>query len=140
MREVLTDNGKFKICESIKELTIDRYSDFQKYLLQDSGIGSTIEDVYRHSEKIDVFIASGKIAEAATERSNQHFNFYLMLNKINITHLTFATLVDSIDDVKIDDYSETALIKVCDQLGKVGLKREELEDVLTDIKKKLIPN
>lgn len=140
MQEVLTDRGKFKICDSPKELTIERYTEFQKYLLQDSGIGSDIESVYRHSEKLDAFLSSGKIAEAMAERSNQHYNFYMMLNKISLTHLAFALFVESIDGVLCTDYSDSGLHAISDRLASVGLRRGELETILEDVKKKLIPN
>lgn len=140
MRSIETPQGKFIIQESIKELPIDRYSEFQKYIIQDAGIGSTIEDVYKHSEKIDVFLSTDKIQEAINERANQHFNFFFMLNKINIRHLSFAVLVDSINDQPILDYSETNLLKVCERIGKLGLTHEGLCSILEDVKKKLIPN
>lgn len=141
MRTIPTPQGSFRISESIKELPIHRFSEFQKYLLQDSGIGSDIESIYRHSEKLDIFLASNKVQEAINERANQHFNFFYMLNRISITHLTFAVFVDSIDDKPVTDYSESNLLLVCEQLGKVnGLQRQELESILEDVKKKLIPN
>lgn len=140
MREVSTESGKFKIRESIKELPIHRYSEFQKYLLQDSGIGSTIEDVYRHFEKTDIFIAAGKMHEAAQERMNQHYNFYMMLNKISITDCAFCCLVDEVDGIKVTDYSESNLKAIGKLIGESGLQRGELDSILTEVKKNLIPS
>jgi hypothetical protein len=133
-------HGSASFAESIKELPIDRYSEFQKYLLQDSGMGSDIESVARHFEKIDIFLAANKVQEAINERTNQHFNFFFMLNQINITHLSFAVLVSSITDQPITDYSETALLTVSKQLGKQGFTHEQLVEILEDVKKKLIPS
>jgi len=133
-------HGQASFCETIKELPIDRYSEFQKYLLQDSGMGSDIEAIQRHNEKIDLFLAANKIPEAITERTNQHFNFFFMLNRINITHISFAVLVSSIADKHIEDYSETNLLTVCSQLGKQGFTHEQLVAILDDVKKNLIPN
>jgi len=140
MRSIETPQGNFQICESIKELPIDRYTEFQKYLLQDSGIGSDIESVYRHFEKIDVFLAAGKLQEAINERTNQHFNLFMMLNKISITHLSFACLVSSIDGNQVTDYSESNLLLISSRLGKLGFIQNDLEKILEDVKKKLIPN
>jgi hypothetical protein len=140
MRTITTPKGSLQILESIKELPIDRYSEFQKYLLQDAGIGSDIEAVYKHFEKIDIFLASDKIQDAINERTNQHFNFFFMLNKINITHLSFAVLVYAIDNQPITDYSETNLLLVCKRLGELGITHEQLTSVLEEVKKKLIPN
>lgn len=133
-------HGSASFAESIKELPIDRYSEFQKYLLQDSGMGSDIESIQRHHEKIDLFLAAGKTQEAINERLNQHFNFFFMLNRINITHLSFAVLVSAVADQSIVDYSETALLEVSSKLGKQGFTHEQLTSILEDVKKKLIPN
>lgn len=140
MREISVDHGKFKFSESIKELTIDRFSEFQKYILQDAGMGSDIDAVYKHFEKLDVFLAAGKLEEAIRERSNQHYALFFMLNKINITSLSFAVLLYSIDDVRVEDYSETNLLRICERLGRDGLSRGELESLLEDVKKNLIRN
>lgn len=133
-------HGAASFCETIKELPIDRYSEFQKYLLQDSGMGSDIESIQRHNEKIDLFLAANKIPEAITERTNQHFNFFFMLNQVNITHCSFAILVSSIKEQPITDYSETNLITICNQLGKQGFTHEQLTSILEDVKKNLIHN
>lgn len=140
MQEVSTGQGKFLICDSPKELTIDRYTEFQKYIIQDSGIGSTIEDVYKHFNKIDAFLSVDKIAEAITERTNQHFNFYMMLNSISITDRSFALLVESIDGILISDYSEHGLKSIGDKLAKLRLRRSKMEEILEEVKKKLIPS
>lgn len=140
MRTVTLETGSFIIRESIKELPINRYTDFQKYIIQDAGIGSTMRDVEEHFRMLDRFIALGQIEEAARERYNLHFNLYLGINKISIRHITFGCLIDSINDVKITDYSEANLQNVCDQLGAMGLIEEQVADILEEVKKKSILN
>jgi len=134
-------NGQIKIQESIKELPTWRFREFQKYLVQNSGIGSDITDIARHYENLDLFIASNRLEDAATERTNMHFNFFFMLNGINIQHLAFGVLIEEFGGAKITDHSETNLIVISDRIGKESdLTQKELEEVLTEVKKKLIPN
>lgn len=138
MREINKLKGKFKINESIREIPINRYKDFQKYLVQDAGIGSTMDDVDRHFKNFDSFLQSGKLDEAIKERYNLHYNLYLMLNRIDIKSLAFGCLVHSIDGEEIADYSENSLNDITERIGSIGLNRGELEDILSDLKKKLI--
>jgi len=100
-----------------------------------------ITDIARHYENLDLFIASNRLEDAANERTNMHFNFFYLLNGINIQHLAFGVLVEEFDGAKITDHSETNLITLSGRIGKESdLTQRELEEVLTEVKKKLIPN
>lgn len=140
MREVTTNKGKLLLWESIKELTIGRYTDFTKYAIQAAGIGSDLASIDEHYRKLDTFLSNGRIDDARIERYNLHFNLILSLNKINIDHICFAIFVYKIDDEAQEDYSEQGLIKICERLAKVELGRGELETILSEIKKKLLAN
>lgn len=134
----LDGKNRFSIHESQKQLPINRYTDFQKYVLQDVGIGSEMSDVDGHFKKLDTFLSFDQIEEARVERYNLHMNLYLMINKINIGHLSFASLVHSINDKQIKDFSEENLKRICIQLGEMGLTQQMLEDIMKGIKKNLI--
>lgn len=138
MRTVKISGGKFEIRETPKELPINRFNDFQKYMIQDVGIGSTMADCERHFQQLDTFISHGKIEEAARERYNQHYGLVLAINRINITHLSFAVLIHSVNNRPIKDYSETNLKKVLEKLGDMGLTQAHVEDILEDLKKNSI--
>lgn len=139
MRTIALPSGvEFTIKESIKELTADRYKDFQKYLIQSAGFGSTMEDVDRHFRNLDVFMANGKMDSANQERENMRMNMFLMLNRINIDHAAFACLIDSIDGDPVRDYSENNMLDVVNKLGAAGLKQTDVEDIISDVKKKSI--
>jgi hypothetical protein len=139
MRIVKTASGKeFKLRESPKELPINRFTIHQKYLIQASGIGSTMGDITRHLSTLDRFIAAGKLSEAAQERHNLQINIYLSLNQININSLAFAVLVDEVDGTPVSDYSEEGLQRIATQLGEAGLTQEQLSDILEDVKKNSI--
>lgn len=139
MRSIPTNKGVFTVWEDPKELPIDRFADFQKYAVQDVGIGSQMSDVDRHFSLLDSFLAAGKYDEARRERQNLHFNLFLAISEIQITDLTFACFVQSINAEPIFDYSEAGLQHTCKLLAEIELNRGQLEEVLADIKKKLIP-
>ena len=143
MRIVKLTGGNIKIRESIKELPIDRFTDFQKYLVQDSGIGSDMGAVNNHFGKWDRLASAGKIDEAMRERHNLHMNIFLMINQINIQHITFCCLVDSVNsggDVfdPITDYSESAMHDLSKKLGQMGLTHGDVADILESVKKNSI--
>jgi hypothetical protein len=141
MRTVNLGSGNsFEIHESQKQLPINRYTDFQKYLLQDSGIGSTIADIDKHFKLLDTFLGAGSLEDAMRERHNLHIGLYLQINKINIEHISFACLIHSINGKRLEDFSETHLIQVCRELGEMGLTQEHVGDILENVKKNSILN
>ncbi len=141
MRTVNLGSGNsFQIHESQKQLPINRYTDFQKYVLQDAGIGSTMDAVDRHYKMLDTFLSGDAIEDARRERQNLHINLYLQINQINIEHISFACLVHSINEKALEDFSENNLTEVCRQLGRMGLTQEMVSDVLENVKKNLVQN
>lgn len=136
----LKHGNSFRIHETQKQLPINRYTDFQKYVLQDAGIGSTLADIDRHFQMLHSFLGAGKVEEAARESHNMHINLYLAINKISTKNISFACLIESINDKPITDFSESNLIQVCNALGEMGLTDEMLSDLLGDLKKNLILN
>ncbi len=141
MRTVkLNDGNFFSIHESQKQLKINRFTDFQKYVLQDVGIGSTTDHIDEHFKMLDTFLGAEQIDEARRERHNLHIGLYLQINRINIKHISFACLIDSINGEPLSDFSESNLASVCDQLGNMGLTEEMVSDILEVTKKNLILN
>ena len=137
--ELQLNEVKVKIFDSIKSegFTIDKWNEFQSYLVQDIGIGSTMQDVNSHHAKLDHFLANNNLKEAAKERENMQYNFFAMLNKINFKSLCFGILIDSVNDEKVTDYSEGAIKKRIDYLASKGLTNDHVSGILEEVKKKL---
>jgi hypothetical protein len=138
MREVATDKGVFKVWETDKELPIDRFQDYQKYLVQAVGIGSNMNDVNNHFSTLDVLLSNNRLADAQRERYNLHYNLFLALEGIQIDHLAFACFVHSVNGEEITDHSEEGLKEICKKLAVIQLGRGQLLEVLTEVKKKSI--
>jgi hypothetical protein len=124
--------------ETPKELPINRWADFQKYLIQSAGIGSSMGDVDRHFGTLVRLLSGGFTEEAAQEAINLQYNLKLMLNKVDVDSVAFGCLVDKFDGHAVDDYSENGLIRLCEQMGKAGLTRELVADIISEVKKKSI--
>jgi len=140
MKVLELPGGKVSVYENIKEFPIHVFAEFQKYLVQDAGIGSTMDDVTRHYSNMYRLLGAGMTAEAATECYNLYQNLYMALNKINIQHVCFVCFVHSIGGQVLLDYSETNLKATAARLGKMGLTQGHVEELLEDLKKKLIPS
>lgn len=143
----LPSNKSLNIRETSKELPINRYADFQKYLIQASGIGSDWGHVESHFNNFFRLQGGGLYEEATREAYNLYSNFHLMINKIDVDACAFNCLVDSITHYpthhdpkveKITDYSEQGLIDLARRLGEYGLTKQMVLDILSDVKKKSI--
>lgn len=145
--ELPSSNKSVNIRETPKELPINRYADFQKYMIQAAGIGSDWIGVEAHFQKFFRLLGGGFYEDATQEAANLYNNFYLMINKIDIESVAFNCLVDSITHhhvtkdptiEKIEDYSEQGLINLAKRLGDYGLTKEMVSDIVSNVKKKSI--
>lgn len=132
MKTVKIGRQEFQFYSSIKEMPIERYNTLQLFLMQDSGIGSTMKDVDNHFKQLDVFLSAGKIQEAINERQNLHMNLYSMINKINVKSKALACFVHSVDGREFDQ--ETLPEKM--NASTIG----ELTELLNELKKNCISN
>lgn len=137
MKELKSGTHKIKLYSSIKEMPVQRYNAMQGYLMQDAGIGSTMQDVEAHFRNLDMFLSAGKIQEAITERQNLHMNFFTAINNISFKSLSFACLISTIDNDLVG-CSESELQEALLKLDK--LKLGEVEDLLFELKKNFIGN
>lgn len=121
--------------ESIKELPILRYQEFEKMLLQDVGIGSSMEDVGTRFSNMYRFIHDGDLTNTHKEAKNFHNTFYLILSSFNTSFHSFLALVHSVNGKEVD-------INKPDQIRHQirHLKQGDVQDITDEVKKKLIQN
>ena len=107
------DRGKhvIKLYDSVDELPIGAYQRYNKFLLIDAGIGSSVDDFDAHIVKLAKLIGNNEREKAIQELQNMRQNLFMINSKVSPKYLAFAALVYSIDGKKIeavsdDDYSE----------------------------------
>ena len=137
MKDLKVGVKNVKFYDSIKELPIDRYNALQGYLMQDAGIGSTMQDVEAHYRNLDMFLTAGKIQEAVIERQNLHLNFFAAINNINFKSLSFACLIYTINK-EVIGCTETELNEALSKLE--DLKYADVQDILDSLKKNFVEN
>lgn len=123
------------IYDSINDMPISRYSDFQRGLMIDAQIGSSIQDFDQIFNKVAKFIDGEKYKDAVQVLLNVRQGVFLAQQGESPTNYAFASLVNSIQGVRITDYSEVGLKNILERLDKLGLTQATLNEVLEDVKK-----
>lgn len=132
--------------DSINELTADRYNEHQCLILEDVGIGSNIESVGSHFQKLHQLITAKNTDDLYNEAMNLHNNLYFMIEKINLKSLCLAPFIYTINgkevfsDFNAKTYNHTSINHTLNLLAKDGLTNGMIELTLDSIKKKLIEN
>ena len=111
MKTIDTGKHVIKLYDSVDELPIGAYQRYNKFLLIDAGIGSSIDDFDAHIVKLAKLIGNNEREKAIQELHNMRQHLFMINSKVSPKYLAFAALVYSIDGKKIeavsdDDYSE----------------------------------
>jgi hypothetical protein len=141
MTEVqINDKTTITLYSSIKELPIELSKKFNNYLLQDAGIGNTIESVDDHLARLMVFLSEDKRPEALEEVKNLRYNLFSMMSQWNYECLSFGCLIKSVNGDPVTDYSSEGITVLMARLSDEGLNNEKVQAVIEEVKKNLIPN
>lgn len=121
--------------DDISELSIVRYSAFNKYMLIDSGIGTDMDSVASHLKKAMLYVNDNP-DQTLGELKNMLQNIYFISERFNPEYLSFACLVKKLDGRDCDDLSEEGLKEVLDKLKEA--KHVSIIEALAKVKKKLM--
>jgi hypothetical protein len=138
MKTITINQRPVKLYSSIKELPIGLSKKMQNYLLQASGIGSSIEDIDERLSRIMVFIGSDKREDAMEEAKNLRYALFSAISEMDYKSPAFACLVHSIDEREVTDRSIEGLNEVIEKLE--GITESDIADTLEDVKKNWIPS
>ena len=123
--------------ESIDEMPIKRFKEYTKYLLIDSGIGSTPEEVGTHISQIIRFIDKGDKDNARQQTLNLWQNISLLLSGQNPKVNALMCLVAEVNGVNQNDLSADGLRRLSEQLSDKGLTWGKVKTWINSVKKKL---
>lgn len=135
MKTVNIGKHVVQLYDTIEEMPIVRFHKYQKFLLIESGIGSTIEDFDKHIEKARRYCMSNDPANAQKELENMRQNVYMIQTGLSPQHLSFACLVFAIDGTQCVDISDDGLQKIVAIFADAPTG--ELTDQLDSVKKKI---
>ncbi len=120
----------------ILELPVVRFNVFQRFLLIDAGIGSTVEDADRHAARIQTYIENKLYEKAAIEAQNLRQNVRYVMECITPKDLAFCALVYSVNGKAHTDLSDEGNSALRDRLHK-NLSRRWLDRMIDGVKKKV---
>ena len=86
MKTVKIGKHTVELYDTIEELPVTRFHKYQKCLLVDCGIGSTIEDFDKHIEKARRFLMLNDPANAQKELENLHHLLQVIYKQYSIRH------------------------------------------------------
>lgn len=138
MKTINTGKHVIKLYDSVDELPISAYQRYNKFLLIDAGIGSSIDDVDIHIVKLAKLIGANEREKAVQELQNMRQNLFMINSNISPKYLAFAALVYSVDGERVDAVSDDDYHELLTKIQEIphGL----LSKTLDWLKKKLPTN
>lgn len=123
------------IYDAIEELPIKRFHKYNKMLLVDAGIGSTLADFDAHIQKAMIYARSKTPELAVRELDNLRQNVYMIQSALSPRNLAFATLVKTIDGEACEDLTDEGLQKIVDLFADAPVN--EMTALMEAVKKKI---
>lgn len=123
---------------SAKEMPSGRFKDFQRYLFEDWGIGTTAKDADNKLAHMLAYIGGGDPDKARQELINLRMTGHYIMQRISIKSYAFAILIADINGIAQTDYSEAGLANTV-KLIEDNLSQQQLEQLLADVKKNSNP-
>lgn len=134
MRSLKTIQGStIKTFSSPKEMTIGRYSEFQKYLMLESGIESLVSSL----TKALAYSQEQKPEDCELEIQNSLNTINSVNDGVKVNSYPFAIFVTEINGEYFSDYTKEGLDLILEKLDKIGFSMAELVEEFEDLKKKL---
>lgn len=123
--------------DSIADLPIVRYRDFNKFLLMDAGIGSDMEDVMKHTSTMEKYAVSKQFEKLVKEFTNFRQNLIFLINGVSPKNSCFACLVKSINgDAYPDELTQDDIDSIISELSNTRITYKKIAATVSEIKKK----
>jgi hypothetical protein len=122
--------------DSPENLSIKRYQLFNKYLMIDNEVGSSIADYDKRMSKAVRFLKSDMKKEAIKELENNRQNVFNALSKYSPKNKALTVLVKSIDNREFKNVNSETLKEIEDKLDAIGFSRKVMDEVIAHTKKK----
>lgn len=135
MKTVEIGKHKVEFYDTIEDMPVERFHRLNRYLLVESGIGSSVEAVDQRLSQTIAFLKVGDRDSAIQELENLRQSVFLVCEGISPKDRAFAAIVSKIDGIPMQDMSEDGLDEVLRRLPELTIK--ELSQTIAEVKKKI---
>ena len=111
---------------------------FHTHLSLEYGVGSDMNAVVGHYNKLAMWISQNKVEEAHQELRNLIINHQSLIHEVNHESRAFASIIYSIDDDVNNDLSDDGLDHFIEKLPKI--QSSEVKEIIGMVKKNLKMN
>ena len=126
--------------DSIDEMPITRFQEYNRFLLIDAGIGSDMDSISKHIGRLNRFIDKDEKENAKQELNNYFQNLLFVIEHTSPEMSAFCSLVVSVNGHPYNDLSEEGVQRLKNKLSRKGLTIGKVRQFLNEIKKKSRPN
>jgi hypothetical protein len=137
MKTIELGSHSITVFNSITELNIERYNQLNIYILKDSAIGATAQDISEKFTKMFQLIRQKDMEGLQIEAANIVYSLNAILESTNYNHYSFLCFVKEIDGKPIGDITNE---QYCRQiLTEIGtwLTVGAVAEIGSDVKKKI---
>ena len=131
-------NGHFiEMWDSVDSMPAANYINHARLTMLDAGIGSDLDSVTRHWQKIAKLAEKGDADGLKKQLSNYLQSLQFIVSNTSPEMMSFVSLIKSIDSKAIEDYSDENAKAIIAELSKKGLTVGIVRSFLSAVKKKL---
>jgi len=133
----LPDGSSLSLWQTVHELPAGRHSEFQYWLIRESGIGSDALSIEQRFSHTTALLAAGRTEEAGDALALVHYAFNDALDKFSSRHLAFGCVVAQWQGKPWLDATEEGLGRLRDELTTAGLTEDMVVQEIESLKKGL---
>lgn len=130
--------GKYNLefFDGIDIMPMQRFNAFNKFVMLDAELGSTVFDFDKINTRIMEFVSKDMKEEALRELLNLRLVYNNILQENDTKGLAFASLIKKINGKEVNDFGETNLKDILLKLSNQGLDNVKIHNVNAEVKKK----
>lgn len=137
MKKIKINGHILEMWDSVDNLPASNYINHARLTMLDAGIGSDLDSVTRHWQKIAKLAEKGDADGLKKQLSNYLQSLQFIVSNTSPEMMSFVSLIKSIDSKAIEDYSDENAKAIIAELSKKGLTVGIVRSFLSAVKKKL---
>lgn len=135
MKQVTIGKHSLLVYDSIEDLPITRFHKFNKLMLVEAGVGSSVSDLDEHLARVSKYVLANELEKADKELQNLRQCLYLIQSEITPENMAYAALVYSIDGKVYSEPTDDAIAEITAKLSDIS--KSQLSGKFAEVKKKL---